>query len=212
MLLWADPICEGFAERLGADPRKAALSPRLTKELYAYRATFLTTFIEELREDLRKLGKGGTPISLRIAMDGLDQNMRDGFDVKALVQRGLIQELCLHANYLATRVYPPYAVPEKVRPYRELVRGTGVRIIGAVNGGVSTSPASLTNYARFSHAEGARGFAIYESDFVFQDPGLRTAPRALSRTQRITEPYFWPDQADLLLISDMEVVALPTSE
>ena len=190
MLLWADPICGGFAKRFGTDPRKKALSARMMKEFYAYRASFMTTFIEELREDLRRLGRGSTPISLRIAMDGLDQNLRDGFDVETLVQRRLIQELCLHGNYLGNRVYLPYAVPGKMRPYRELVRGTNVRIVGAIDGGITPSATNLLNYARFFHTEGAQGFAIYESDFVFQNPALRTTLPALCQIQRITEPYF----------------------
>jgi len=46
MLLWADPICEGFAKRFGIDPRKKALSANMMRDFYAYSATFMTTFIE----------------------------------------------------------------------------------------------------------------------------------------------------------------------
>lgn len=190
MLLWADPICDGFRDRHGVDPRTLKPGDPRMQDFYRFRAGFMTTFLRELREDLRRMGCADTPISLRIAIDGLDRNMRDGFDVSTLVAEGLVQELCLHANYLRNRVYEPYTVPERLKPYMELVHGTSVRVFGAIDGGVSTSPRSLISYARFFHGAGAEGFAIYESDTVFIDPALRPTLRRLSRRQTLTAPYF----------------------
>ena len=174
----------------GVDARKITRGDRAewSRWIY-YRASFFTQFVRDLRTELGKLGRP-VPIGLRVQLQSLDANTEWGMDVRALVEQGLVQELCLMNGYLhkPQYVHRPDEIATQAAPYFELCRGRDVKLIGGLHG-PSINPERTLEYTRFFHESGFDGVAIYESDMMVNSFRHRPMYRRLKFAQRIAEPW-----------------------
>ena len=132
-----------------------------------WRCRGLTELLRELRRELRGQPGGGVPVAARVPCEGLFFNVAEGMDVERWVAEGLVDELQLDP------LHDAFAHgSQDIRPYIELCREHGVRVLGGVNGstgvldigGVAGSPAAAMRRAIGLISAGVDGIEIYESE------------------------------------------------
>ena len=132
-----------------------------------WRCRGLTELLRELRGELRGQPGGGVPVAARVPCEGLFFNIAEGMDVERWVAEGLVDELQLDP------LHDAFAHgSQDIRPYIELCREHGVRVLGGVNGstgvldigGVAGSPAAAVRRAIGLISAGVDGIEIYESE------------------------------------------------
>ena len=132
-----------------------------------WRCRGLTELLRELRRGLSGQPGGGVPIAARVPCEGLFFNVAEGMDVERWVAEGLVDELQLDP------LHDAFAHgSQDIRPYIELCREHGVRVLGGVNGstgvldigGVAGSPAAAMRRAIGLISAGVDGIEIYESE------------------------------------------------
>ena len=123
--------------------------------------------LTELLRELRGRPGGAKPVAARVPCEGLFFNIAEGMDVERWVAEGLVDELQLDP------LHDAFAHgSQDIRPYIELCREHGVRVLGGVNGstgvldigGVAGSPAAAVRRAIGLISAGVDGIEIYESE------------------------------------------------
>ena len=152
----------------GVDPRRLDYTDGEPFQRWLrWRCRGLTELLRELRRELRGLPGGGLPVAARVPCEGLFFNIAEGMDVERWVAEGLVDELQLDP------LHDAFAHgSQDIRPYIELCREYGVRVLGGVNGstgaldigGVAGSPAAAVRRAIGLISAGVDGIEIYESE------------------------------------------------
>ena len=132
-----------------------------------WRCQGLTDLLRELRRELSGRPGGVLPVAARVPCEGMFFNVAEGMDVERWVAEGLVDELQMDP------LHDAFAHgSQDIRPYVELGRRHGVRVLGGVNGstgvldigGVAGSPAAAVRRAIGLVAAGVDGIEIYESE------------------------------------------------
>ena len=132
-----------------------------------WRCRGLTELLRELRRELNGRPGAALPVAARVPCEGLFFNVAEGMDVERWVAEGLVDELQMDP------LHDAFAHgSQDIRPYIELGRSHGVRVLGGVNGstgvldtgGVAGSPAAAIRRALGLIASGVDGIEIYESE------------------------------------------------
>lgn len=166
LVAYETPLVEGFKNRFGQDPRR--LSETDSRWL-AYRATFLTQFMRELRQALdvaasgRKLAK---PLEISAVVCRGDENLPHGMDLKTWIQGGLVDTIIPFSSTVRLNSYQPsWDHSEDVDYFVSLVKGTRCRLA------LDLLPRSLTaeQYRQKAHVLGQAGV----ENFFFWDGIVR---------------------------------------
>ena len=195
------PLIEGYKKLYGIDPRTIKTEDTVAYAQWtSYRArNSFTQFVIELSEELKRLGLS-VPIGIRCSLGPMDWNRKQGMDVKDLVHRGLVKEICLMNGYLSKPGFllAPYQIAAATQPYFDLCRGRNIRLICGLHG---RGPEETLQYASFIDEAGYDGVAIYESEILLNQPHYSAAFRNLKFQQKINTPWLTASSArnDLLI-------------
>ncbi len=187
----------GFRERHRIDSRNLAPEEATYRLWCACRAEAVTDLLRELAAQLRPFRerwRRPVPVQVRVPNDGLESNLAAGLDVATWCEERLIDELALSELRwnAACRQWDD-------TPYIAMGRACGIPVYASSNclpvqgtpwqdgrswsGEVNphgVNPLVLARRALRSHAAGAHGIALYQSDTGVQWPGVRDAVAAMS--------------------------------
>ena len=124
LLAYEAPIVEGFQALYGEDPRE--LDP-LDERWLAFRATFLTRFMRELREMLdeveREQGRGRLAVTAVVCRPG--ENILHGMDLKIWIKEGLVDTLIPYSSSVRLHSYvTAWDDPKDIEHFLSLVKNT----------------------------------------------------------------------------------------
>ena len=125
LLFYEAPLVEGYREKFGRDPRQ--LDPEDPSWL-SYRATFLTRFMQELRQEMDRVAeekKLDRRLRISAVVSRFPENIEHGMDLKAWIQKGLVDTIVGYSSSVRLNSYvPAWENLDDVKPFVDLVRNT----------------------------------------------------------------------------------------
>ena len=166
LLAYEAPIVEKFQAKYGKDPRE--LDPREERWL-AFRATFLTQFMRELREMLdeveREQGRSRLAVTAVVCRPG--ENIFHGMDLKTWVKEGLVDTLIPYSSSVRLNSFvTAWDDPKDVDHFVSLVKGTDCELA------LNLMPRALTSHQFYDLAYRLYQFGVER--FFFWDGLGRT--------------------------------------
>lgn len=157
-----------------ADPRQMPVGSPAFLDWARHRSGFVNLFLRDLRAGLGELEQKTqrrVPVLVRVPEATLDLNLMEGLDLRIWVKEGWVDEIALDPLWIWDIDYPDTA-----KPYLELARPHGVKILGGANtvtgkGVVANARGFLERVAR-NYEEGVDGIALFQTDAVFLNPEL----------------------------------------
>ena len=129
LVAYETPIVEGFRNRYQQDPRQ--LDERDSRWL-AYRSTFLTRFMRELRQELNAVAaqqKRAGRLEVSAIVFREDENRLHGMDLATWIQEGLVDTLIPYSSSVRLNSYQPaWDNLQDVAYFVSLVKGTKCRL------------------------------------------------------------------------------------
>ncbi len=164
-------LVEGYRKKMGIDPRGIeGLDREACLSWWRFRAEFVTQFMRELKsaiDEIRRERGRPIPVQARICDSGFDINLAAGLDVVTWCREGLIDELCVNPLHWAYE-----GIVHDVRPYVELCRRTGIRILGGAHtncidpvGDAGINPVVLARRVLDLYRQGVEGVVLYETEY-----------------------------------------------
>ncbi len=179
-------LTNGYYQERGIHPQSIPVEEKaLFLDWCQYRAGFITEMLRELKAKVavfRSRWLHPLPIQIRIPNDGFEANLIAGLDPQTWVEEGLVDELMLsELHWLeAGQSYSD-------EPYLDLGRKAGIPVYASSNclplqaggwgGAVNPAgidPEALAQRTLRSHAMGASGVALYQTDTGVQHPQLQS--------------------------------------
>ena len=153
LLAYEAPLIEGFQKEYGQDPRK--LDP-LDERWLAFRATFLTQFMREVRELLNQIAleqdRPILEISAVVCRPG--ENLLHGMDLKAWIREGLVDTLIPYSSSVRLNSFvPAWEDPADVTHFVSMVQGSSCQL--AIN--LMPRDLSPEQYRQLAHTLYQRG-------------------------------------------------------
>lgn len=154
-----------------------------------YRADVLTGFLREVRWTLRELElaqRRNVPLSVRITDDGFTANLIGGIDIENWCREGLVDGVVAHPLQWIDGIWT-----HDVRPYVDLGRHTGVKVLGGVNtypveNGWQMNPVRIALRIQEQYAAGVARISLYETNDAILRPELSVLLQALHNNQDLT--------------------------
>ena len=127
---YAPPVVEGFKARYGEDPRQ--LDPRDPRWL-SFRATFLTQFMQEVREAMNQVGReqrrNKAPKVSAIVMSSRQENLYYGMDLEAWIKEGLVDAIIPYSSVKGlNRTADSWVEPRDAEFFLRITKGTGCKL------------------------------------------------------------------------------------
>ena len=183
MAQWGDPLVASFQKKHGTDPHTLKATDKLWPVWLRHRAAFFTQVLTDLRKMLADMGRKDVTVTIRINAEPLAQNLEHGAEVDRMVTERLVDRIVL-----GERDSRPI-----VSEYLELVKGTGVKLLGClgVHGHAMPGPehhtkgdwpaamyytpdtARLARIVADLYELGVDGIAFYETDEACHMPRMR---------------------------------------
>lgn len=178
MLAYNPQMIDAYRKESGVDARTLdASQPEAYNDWIRWRAEHFTKFFRELQAELapieKELGRK-IPVAVRIPSAGLNWNLAQGLDVKTWCEEKLVQQIQL--DPLDDRL--PGRGSHDVRPYVDLSRKHGVKILGGIGAtwfSGKVQPAAGTIHSNLAYVPalkraqglleaGVDGIEIYETE------------------------------------------------
>jgi hypothetical protein len=167
MLSYHPAMCAAYQAETGVDPRSLdAEDGEAFLSWLRWRASFVTLLVADVRSALDALeAETGRHVRLaaRLPADGLLPNLAQGYDLPVWVERGLIDELHLDPLYTTAG-----GDSLSLLPYRELLEGSEITLIGGVNSnGAIATQSCLSAFLRLAISlarGGVDGIEIFQTD------------------------------------------------
>ena len=125
LLVYEAPLVEGYRERFGQDPRK--MDPEDPGWL-SYRASFLTHFMRELREEMDRVAeekKLNRRLQISAVVPRYQENHLLGMDLKTWIQQELVDTIIPYSSAVRLGDYEPiWENLADVKPFLYLVQDT----------------------------------------------------------------------------------------
>jgi len=174
MLRYEPKLVEAYMAQGKLDPRKREVNDPQFMDWCRFRCGFVTTFLRDLRDALRKVEREAgrkVPTMARVTDAGLNVNLMEGTDVETWIKEGLIDELCTDPLW-----WLQYKYPDTVKPYADLAHSHGIKMWGGANTTAAQktrlNPISFLQRVKRQYDEGADGVALYQTDTGCVNPVL----------------------------------------
>lgn len=166
MATFDKPLVDAFIEKAGHDPR--LMDGDGTLEWQRFRATAFTDLLRDFRNMMDAEGYKDRPIYVR-AMPQPWRLMRDGCDVNAWLEEGLVDTFVAGHHCMTSPGHPAYF---DLAPIKELIAGRARLIAQVMRMSDLHTALQLGQQASEQNADGS---AIYESNHVVTLPSYRDA-------------------------------------
>jgi len=164
MLLYHPEMVAAYRQKTGVDPQEIDAHDGPEYEAWIrWRADFFTETLRELKERLEPIrARTGRPIPVvvRLPSKGLFYNLAQGLDVETWCLEGLVDQMQLDP----LEDCEGRGGPHDVRPYLELGRRHGVRVLGGINGNTFSNYTAIMKRALGLLGAGVEGIEFYESN------------------------------------------------
>lgn len=158
------------------DPRQWQAGSEAFLQWARHRADFLSLLMADLRRQLRTLEsqqQRRIPIQVRVPESTLDINLMEGMDLRRWIKEGWVDEVLLNPLWIWDSDYPDTA-----KPYLELAKPHGVRVIGGINStagkGMKPNARAFLQRLDRQQQEGLDAVALFQTDAMLLVPQLRS--------------------------------------
>ena len=186
------PLVDGFRAEYGEDPRQIADDdPRWL----SYRATFLTRFMREVREELDAVAEEqGRSERLRIsavAMATIEENLYNAMDLKAWIDEGLIDTMILYSSFPNLESLDEAWTDERViQPFVSLTKGTACELAANILPR-QLGPEAVRKQASRLYRAGVENLFIWDSDVLQPRSNSSGSSNAIRRLGHRDEIEAW---------------------
>jgi len=191
-VLFEDPFLAAFDREFGEDPRRLPLTD---ERVWRVRAGFVLALFRDLRARLDAIGRRrGRQFEVAVTvMNRPATSAYFGLDVEALIRERLVDVLLpFPCHYLPPDLGESRLLPEFVREFADLARGSGVRIYPDAGYDYSAGAEPLWRRAAAFYAAGADGLQISQCGVRH---GVNSFVARLGHVAELDQAEAWTAQA-----------------
>lgn len=180
MARYDKPLVDAYIEQTGENPLE--MEGDGTEDWLRFKAGAFTNLLRDIRAMMRDSPHRDKPIYVR-TMPQPWRNLRDGCDVDAWLQEGLVDTVVLGHHCITSPGHPLHL---DMQPMADLIAGRARTIVQVMRG--CEVPTAL-ELARQAYIMDVDGVAVYESNDAVTYPGTRDAMRFLRTWMKATNAH-----------------------